>query len=998
MTSIIGIPTTRVSDQFVRQRLMQQVQYDQLELFRIQTQLSTGRRFERPGEDPIAAGRIMSLQSLLERKAQVQTNLTTNQSFLTSTDTAMSTISDMIADVRGAALEVVGTTASDEQRSAAAMQVSQAITQLLDAGNQNFRGRYLFAGSTTLVRPFKQTGDGIVEYLGNEERLMSYSDVDLLFETNVDGSYVFGAISDPVCGSVDLNPVLQFGTSLADLRSGEGISAGSIAISDGEHTSIVDISGAATIGEVAQLIRDNPPQGRSLEVEITATGLNIRLNQDTPGDLSIKEVGQGTTARELGILAEEGVGLGTIEGQDLDPILRNTTRLDDLLGSRSRAVVRAAGQDNDFILEADRNGADLNGTTIRFVDDPAVTFGNETVTYDPATGEIVVGIDQDNTQAQHVVAAINAAHDLGTLPFTARLDPLDQKFMAGTGFIEETPTGQTAATTAHGSGADFDADSGLAIENGGQTHTIRFTTAATIEDVLNTLNGSGAGIVAEINQTATGINVRSRLSGADFAIGENGGITAAQLGLRTFTGQTRLDAMNHGFGVVDAEDAGSYAEAAFDFGTNAQLALKANATGTEWNDYQVQFVDSGGGAGSEYVAWDTTARTITIGIVPGETTANDVVELFESTDGPRAAFTLALDKGQDSTNNGSGLVEVASQTTGGGLAGGTDFIITRQDGVELDIDIHGLETIEEVLAAINNHAGNADGLLTARLAVYGNGIELVDDSVGTGSLQVERTILSTAAIDLGLIPEGQQSAAAQYSGTLAEVTVGSAGANNGLIFRAQFPGTYANQYRVVFEDTGTESFVFDQTNHVLHFQIDTLGGTTAQDVLDMFNADPDASTLFAAELDPADGNDGSGAVEPTDPLNPPALTGGTAATMTGEDANPSETEGIFTALIRLEAALRAYDLPEIERAMAMVDSSVTQLNYVRAELGATQQGLDILSERLDTEEIELKSVLSVEHDVDMVEVISNLTARQIALEAGMKATSQALKMTLLNYL
>jgi flagellin-like hook-associated protein FlgL len=977
---------------------MQQVQSDQLALFRLQTQLSTGRRFERPGEDPIASGRIMSLQSLLERKEQVQTNLKTNQSFLSATDTAMSTISSMLADVRGAALAVVGTTASEEQRAAAAMQVNEAITQLLDAGNQNFRGRYLFAGSTTLVRPFQLVGDGVVEYLGNEQRLLSYSDVDLLFETNVDGSYVFGAVSEPVCGSVDLNPVLTFDTRLADLRGGQGVSSGSIAVSDGTHTSIVDISGAATIGEVAQLIRDNPPQGRTLEVEITNTGLNIRLNQDAPGDLSVKEVGRGTTANELGILAELGVGLATIEGDDLDPILRKTTRLDDLLGSRARSVVRSPGNDNDFILEANRNGADLNGVTIRFVDDPAVTFGNETVTYDAATGEIVVGIDEGNTQAQHVVAAINAAGALGTIPFSARLDPLDQKVNPGTGLIVGTPVGETAGTTACGSGVDFDRDSGLQIENGGKTHTVRFNTARTLEDVLNILNGAGAGVLAEINQDFSGINVRSRLSGADFAIGENGGTTAAELGLRTFTRNTRLEDMNHGLGVFDADGVGARAEAGFDWGTNTQLTLRAKTAGTQWNDYQVRFVDSGGGTGSEFISWDTTARTITVGVVPDVTTANQVIQLFETSDGPRDQFDLFLDKSRHEANNGNGAVRLATETTTGGTAGGTDFIITRRDGVELEIDIAGLETIEEVLQAINTHAGNADGRLAARLATHGNGIELVDDSLGDQPLKVRRTLLSTAAIDLGLVPRGQESASARFAGTLAMATVDSPGADNALTFRAQYPGTYANQYRVVFENTGTESFVFDQTNKILRFQIDTLGGTTARDLIDLFQADPDASALFTMELNPADGNDGSGAVAETDPLNPPALSGGNPAVITGDDANPAETQGVFTALLRLETALKNNDLPEIERAMAMLDSSVTQLNFVRAELGSKQQGLDILSERLDAEEIELRSVLSEEHDVDIVEVISNLTARQMALEAGMKATAQALQMTLLNYL
>lgn len=68
MGSIIGIPTTRVSDSFVRYRLLSQVQSSQLDLLRIQTQLSTGRRLQIPSEDASAALRIMGLQRLLDAR------------------------------------------------------------------------------------------------------------------------------------------------------------------------------------------------------------------------------------------------------------------------------------------------------------------------------------------------------------------------------------------------------------------------------------------------------------------------------------------------------------------------------------------------------------------------------------------------------------------------------------------------------------------------------------------------------------------------------------------------------------------------------------------------------------------------------------------------------------------------------------------------------------------------------------------------------------------
>ncbi len=56
----------------------------------------------------MAAARVASLQALLQRKGQLTANVSTNQSYLSATDTAMSQISGMMAEVRGAALERCG--------------------------------------------------------------------------------------------------------------------------------------------------------------------------------------------------------------------------------------------------------------------------------------------------------------------------------------------------------------------------------------------------------------------------------------------------------------------------------------------------------------------------------------------------------------------------------------------------------------------------------------------------------------------------------------------------------------------------------------------------------------------------------------------------------------------------------------------------------------------------------------------------------------------------
>jgi len=1003
MPSISGVPTTRITDLFVRQRLLQQMQADQRDIVNLQLQLSTGQRFSVPSEQPITALRVIGLQRLLEQKTQVKANLATTQSYLTAADTALSSISSMISEVRATALGVLGTTATDTQRQAAALQIQQTIQQLLDAGNQKFRGRYLFAGSITDVRPFSVTGNNLVEFHGNEKLLSSYVDTDLLSENNVLGSEVFGAISSAVQGSADLQPRLRFDTPLADLNNGVGVDLGSIVISDGNRSATVDLSSAHTIGDVAMLIRRNSAR-IPLNVEVTAQGLKIQLNA-TSGDLSIRDVGNGTTARQLGIYREMGVGTSPIIGSPLKPCLRLTTRLADILGSPARAAVRFPGSDNDFYIEADCNGEALNGVRIRFIDDPTITVGSEVVEYDPDAKEIAIRIDETHTQTRNVVAAINTAYSAGELPFFAYLDPTDQELYPGQGLVFPTPVGEWAAVTGNGSGEDFDKTSGLTITNAGQTFTVSFAEAVTIEDVLNTLNDSRYGLIAEINSAARRINIRSRISGADFAIGENGGETATQLGLRTLTAETRLSQLNFGRGVTDAQDQGITASAVFDpVGTHNRLILQARTAGPQFNGFRLRFYDTGGPPGSEIITYDTINKEIAVGIVPGSTTAKQIVDLFAATPGARNDFQLRLDD-ESLDNDGSGLLQVGEVLTSGGSSGGVDFTITRADGVVLEIDISGAITIQDVIDRINNHPDNPPRMpggqpwLIARLAEYGNGIELVDESVGSGVLTVSRTASSTAAIELGLIPIGSEKAMATSPGTFGQANVQSAGSNNDLIFRTKAPTTSGNGYQIIFEDSGVgpESFTFDPANKIMRFAIQP-GVTTANRIIELFSGDAVAPMVFDVLLDPTDGNDGTGLVDVTSATNSPTILGGQSSQLTGRDVNPLETEGIFTALIRLKNALLQNDVSEAQRAIDLLDRSVLNLNFERAELGAKQQSLEILNNRLDDEDLQLHSALSADFDADLAEVISSLVAKQSAYQAALQATAQIFRMSLLDYL
>ncbi len=764
MSTIIPISSTRVSDYFVRQRLIEQIQSDQLDLFRLQYQVSTGQRIQLPSEDTAAALRVIDLQRLIDRKEQIQTNVASSDDKLTAAESYLSSVSTLLSGLRADALTAVSTTATDADRQAVIQQLDEVIQSLVDTANSEWEGEYLFAGSTTQSAPYL-FDETYVQYVGNETTLNSYIDLERLFSTNMLGTEAFGGISTAVEGSADLNPRLTSNTRLSSLNGGDGISSNaavSISIETGGVTtsSVVDLSRAATLRDVARMIEANAPDVANVTVEVSGTGLV--LETDT-GNIRVNEAGSGRTARELGIYTgSSGAASSTIEGSDLDPVVTKSTRLDDLLGTKAQGRLVSSGANNDILLTAAQNGDSLNGITVEFVSDAVA--GSETASY--SAGTLTVHMQDGFSTADQIAAAITAE---GT--FVAEADYRDAltTAQAGSGSVD---AGSFSNATSGGSGEVFDSASGLIVGNGGDPLVLDTSDAVTVEDLLNVLNGAELGLQAEINDDRDGINIRSRLSGADLTIGENGGTTATQLGVRTYTEDTKLAEFNRGVGVP----------------------------------------------------------------------TSDI---------------------------------------------GDDLSIVASDGTGLSIDLSGATDVEDVIEAINAAGG---ATVQAQLAPTGNGIQLVDLAGGVGTLTVSPVEGSQAAYYLGFVADGEEQ-------------------------------------------------------------------TVSTEV------------------------DGSG-----------------NQVLTSEDRHTLEVDSVFNTLLRLRTALEDADVEEIGRCVDTLATDMERVLQARAEIGSRLQSLEVVKTQLEDENVELQESLSADLDVDLIEAISNLTARQYALQASLQTTASILKYSLLDYI
>ena len=334
---------------------------------------------------------------------------------------------------------------------------------------------------------------------------------------------------------------------MSTINGGSGLSSNaainvSITTASSTVSSVIDLSNAVTLGDVARFIELGAPAGTTVVAGVNGTGLQLT----TPsGTIKVTEVGEGTAAQELGILTPKGAApSSTLTGTALNPAILNTTQLNSLLGTKAQGRIVSANANNDIVLTAKNNGAEFNNVRVVFVGDG--TAGAETATYDdtdPNNKTLTVHVQPGFSTAKQVAAAITAQ-----TPFTATTDYRDATSAAAAGSnpVDASDFGQI---TSGGSGEVLDTASGLIITNGGKSVTLDTSSLTTVEGLLNLINGAGLGVAAEINATHDGINVRSNLSGADLTIGENGGTLATQLGIRTYTGQTNLADLNRGVGV-----------------------------------------------------------------------------------------------------------------------------------------------------------------------------------------------------------------------------------------------------------------------------------------------------------------------------------------------------------------------------------------------------------------------------------------------------------------
>lgn len=152
--------------------------------------VSTGKRINKLSDDPVGLTQALNVRSAISNIEQMQRNISNGNSWLASSESALTNVEDIISDIKALCVQMASATTGSAQRASAAETVQNMLDEIISLANTAVAGRYIFSGSKTDTTPFSQDGT----YNGNNNAFTIKVGKDATVEVGSDGDAVFGNI------------------------------------------------------------------------------------------------------------------------------------------------------------------------------------------------------------------------------------------------------------------------------------------------------------------------------------------------------------------------------------------------------------------------------------------------------------------------------------------------------------------------------------------------------------------------------------------------------------------------------------------------------------------------------------------------------------------------------------------------------------------------------------------------------------------------------------
>lgn len=288
-------------------------------LYKASEQLASGKRVNRPSDDPLAIGEIMNYQTRLDRNDRYATFTVKAKGLLSTAESLIASTTDVATRARELAMGAASGTSTPQTRLTTSLEIDNLIQHTIQTGNGKFGSDFLFSGRSTNVAPVSQSGN----YQGDTVALDAALNENTMIAMTVKASDFLMA---------DLSPRLTLNTPLSATKLGQGVGTGTFTITDrAGGTGTVNVTAGMTVGGLINAINAS---GANVTASLPASGtysfqLVDNNTTNVTGPVRITDT-VGTAASVLGLAGSRPVQ--TMKSDSLRPSVTVGTALADLYG------------------------------------------------------------------------------------------------------------------------------------------------------------------------------------------------------------------------------------------------------------------------------------------------------------------------------------------------------------------------------------------------------------------------------------------------------------------------------------------------------------------------------------------------------------------------------------------------------------------------------------------------------------------------------------------
>ncbi|MGG1480004.1 flagellar hook-associated protein FlgL [Bacillus smithii] len=182
----------RVTQSMLSNNMLRNLSSSYERLSKYQDQISTGKKVNRPSDDPVVVMKGISYRTDLSEVQQYKRNFSEAYNWIENSDAALDNAGQALQRIRELVVEASNDTYDASQRQAISAEIKQLRDHLAEVANTKFGDKYLFNGANTTKKPVDlQNGNYPSESQPTEPVEIELSK-GIYLPVNVPGEKVFG--------------------------------------------------------------------------------------------------------------------------------------------------------------------------------------------------------------------------------------------------------------------------------------------------------------------------------------------------------------------------------------------------------------------------------------------------------------------------------------------------------------------------------------------------------------------------------------------------------------------------------------------------------------------------------------------------------------------------------------------------------------------------------------------------------------------------------------